>query len=84
MVAGDSESARGVSRSDRGTVSQRQHSRNLLASESFHYRLRSIFRSRKIDRDGLIAPGIFELVAAVGDVNELHTQFARGVFKALV
>lgn len=83
MVVGDSESARGVSRSDRGTVSQRQNSSNFLAAESFHYRVRGIFRRREVHRDGLIAPGIFELVAAIGDVNELDTQFARGVPKAL-
>ncbi len=35
-----------------------------------------------MNRDGLVAPGIFKPTAAVGDIHELHTQFARGVFKA--
>ncbi len=32
--------------------------------------------------DGLIAPGIFELMASIGDVNELHAQFVRRIFEA--
>jgi len=32
--------------------------------------------------DGLVAPGIFELMAAIGNVNKLDAQPARGVFKA--
>ncbi len=32
--------------------------------------------------NGLIAPRIFELVTSIRDVNELHPQLARRVFKA--
>lgn len=31
--------------------------------------------------DGLVAPRIFELMAAIRDVNQLHAQLARSIFK---
>jgi hypothetical protein len=34
-----------------------------------------------MDGDGAVAPGVFELVAAVGDVDELNAKFERGFFK---
>src|SRR5215472_11671873 len=32
--------------------------------------------------NSLIAPGIFQLMATVGDVNQLHAELARRVLKA--
>src|SRR5215469_1161591 len=32
--------------------------------------------------DCLIAPGVLELVTAIGDVNKLHAQLSRGVCEA--
>ena len=32
--------------------------------------------------DGLVAPGIFQLVTAISDVNKLHAQLASRFFKA--
>src|SRR2546429_2526741 len=82
MVIRDSESARSIGRSGRGTISERQHSRHFLAAQFFYHPVRSFLGRLEVRGNGLIAPGIFQFVAAIGDVNELDAQFARRFLKA--
>ncbi len=81
MVVTDSQTPGGISGSGSGPVTESKNSADILAAKRFHHGVGSCLRRFEMHGDGLIAPGIFQLVASVGDVNQLHAQLVRGIFK---
>ncbi len=77
----DSKTARGISGSGSGPVTQSENSADTLAAKRLHNCVSSHLRRFKMHGNGLIAPRIFQLVASIGDVNKLHAELARGIFK---
>src|SRR6202521_3653100 len=81
MVVRDSEPSRGVGRGNGWAVAEGENSVHILAAKRLHYGVRGHLRIFEMHCDGAVAPGIFELMAAIRDVYELHTQFERRFFK---
>src|SRR5437016_4207056 len=82
MVVMDSKTARGVSGSGSGAVTESKNSGDILAAKRLHDCVGSCLRRFEMHGDGLVAPGILELVASIGDVDKLDAELARGVFEA--
>src|ERR1700741_3356638 len=81
MVVAESQTARGISGSGRGAGTEGQNPAHGLAAKLFHHGGGSDFRRFEMHGYGLITPGIFQLMASIGDVNKLHAQPARGFLK---
>src|SRR5260370_38176047 len=81
MVAIDSKTTRGISGSGSGPVAKSENSADMLAAQRLHHCVGSHLRCFETYGDGLITPWIFQLVASIDDVNKLHDQLVRGVFK---
>src|SRR5713226_423814 len=81
MVVTHSQTARGISSSGGGPVTESKNPADILAAKRFHYRIGSRFRRFEMHGDRPIVPRIFQLVASIGDVNKMHAQLARGIFK---
>ncbi len=81
MVVTDTQTTRGISGSGSGPVTESKNPADILAAKRLHDRVSSHFRRFERHGDGLIAPGIFELMAAIGDVNKLHGELVCGILK---
>src|SRR5260370_24212934 len=81
MVVTDSQTRGGRRGRGRGAVRESKSPADILAGKRFHYCVSSHFRRFEMHGNGLIAPRVFELVASIGDVNKLHTQLVRDIFK---
>jgi hypothetical protein len=81
MVVWNAESPRSVSSSDGGPVTESQNSADVLTANRFHHCVRCHFGGFEMHGDSAISPGIFQLMAAVRHVDQLNTQFARGLFE---
>ena len=78
MVVGDSQAARNIRRCDRRPVAKRQNAVN--AKLAVAHRLQNFvgrgIRRLEMNGDRAIAPGIIELVAAIGDESHLDIETA--------
>src|SRR5467141_249917 len=81
MVIRDSEPSSGVGGGNSRTVAEGENSVHILAAKRLHHGVRGHLRIFEMYRDGAVAPGIFQLMAAIGDVNELYAQLERRFFK---
>ena len=81
MVVANSHAARSVSGSRGGTVAKSENPADILTANCFHHGVGGNFRVFEVDGDRIIAPRIFQLMAPIGDVNEMDAEFVRGVFK---
>jgi len=81
MVVTDSQTTRGISGGSGGSVAESEDSADVLATKRFHRGVGGHLRRFEMHGDGLVAPRIFQLVAPIGDVNKLHAQLVRGIFK---
>src|SRR5437870_13553539 len=81
MVVADPQTTRGISGSGSRPVTESKNPADILSAKRFHRCVGSHLRRFKTHGDGLIAPRIFQLVASIGDVNKLHAQLVRGMFK---
>src|SRR5882724_4883907 len=81
MVVTDSLATSGISGSGGGPIAESKNPADVLATKRFHHCVGSHFRRFEMHGDRLIAPGIFQLVASIGNINKLHAQLARGIFK---
>ena len=77
MVIGNSQATRSVSSSHARTVAESKNSADLFSSHGFHDRICGSVRRIETNGDRLIAPGIFEPVATVGQVGELNAELLR-------
>src|SRR2546425_10234962 len=81
MVVTDSETACGISGSSSRPVTKSKNPADTQGANRFHDCVGGRFRRLEMHGDGSIAPRIFQLMASIGDVDKLHAQFVRGVFK---
>src|SRR5437899_7607751 len=81
MVVAEPQTTRGISGSSGGPVTEGKNPADILSAKRFHRSVGSHLRRFEMHGDGLIAPRIFQLVASIGDVNKLHAQLVRGIFK---
>ena len=82
MVVGNPQAPSSVRCGSRGTIAQSDYALHFSAAEGFHHCVRGFFRGLKMNGDGLIAPGVFELMAAIRHIDDLHAQIARHFFEA--
>src|SRR5882672_4782448 len=64
-----------------GAVAQSENSVHILAAKRLHHGVRGHLRIFEMHCNSAVAPGIFELMAAVRDVFELAAQFECRFFK---
>ena len=69
MVVTNSETARRISSCGSGPVTESKNPGDVLGAKRLHNCVSSCFGRFEMHGDGLLAPGIFELVASIGDVN---------------
>src|SRR5207302_10710178 len=81
MVVTDSQTTRGISSSGSGPVTESKNPADVLSAKRFHHCVGSHLRRFEMHGDGPIAPGIFQLVASIGNVNKPHAQLVRSIFK---
>src|SRR5690242_16062419 len=81
MVVPDPQTARGVSCSGSRPVTESENPGDVLAAKRLHNCVSSCFGRLEIHGDSSIAPGIFELVASISDIDKVHAELAGGVFK---
>src|SRR5438445_13064700 len=81
MVVRHTQTTCGVSGGNSGPVTKSKNPADIQGTNRYHDRVGSRFRSFEMHGDGSIAPRIFQLMASIGDVDKLHAQFVRGVFK---
>ncbi len=81
MVVTYTQTTRGVSGSSSGPVTESKNPADLLAAKRFHHGVGGHVRRFEMHGNGLIAPGIFQLMASIGDVNKPDAKLARGIFK---
>ena len=82
MVVKNTEAARGVGGSDGGTVAERENSADVLSTDSFQDRVGRRFRRFEMYWNRPVAPGIIELVTAIGYKPEIDAELLRGFVKA--
>jgi hypothetical protein len=82
MVVADSQAACSISSRDSRPVAEGQDAIDVFSANFFPHSISRYFRRFEMHGDGLIAPGIFQLMATVGDVDELQAEFAGSVFEA--
>src|SRR6476646_1707704 len=81
VVVGDFEPSRGVGGGNGRTVAEGENSVHVLAANRLQHGVGSHFRILEMYCNSPVAPGVFELMTAIRDVDELHAQFERGFFK---
>jgi len=81
-VVTDSQAASSVSGGCRGRSTSARIPPDDLPASRFHHGVSSNLRCFEMHGDGLVAPGIVKLVAAISNIDELHVQLARRFFEA--
>ncbi len=82
MVVADSQTTRSISGSGGGPITKSKNPADIQAANRFHHGVGSRLRGFEMHGNRLIAPWILELMASISDINKLHTELARGLFKA--
>ena len=82
MVVENAQAAPNVGRCNRGTITKRENSIDVLTSHHFQDRIGCRIGRFKMDRDRAIAPRIVELVAAIRDKNKVDAKLASGFVEA--
>src|SRR5258708_12978244 len=75
-------SPRGVGRRYGWAVSQREHSINGRASQRLHDVERGLLWLFEMNGNRFVAPGVFELMAAIRGEHDFDAKFLRGVGEA--
>src|SRR2546427_2466248 len=81
MVVTDSETACGISGSSSRPVTKSKNPADTQGANRFHDCVGGRFRRLEMHGDGLVTPGILQLMAAIRDVDKLDAEFARDFFK---
>src|SRR5260370_14353541 len=81
MFVVDYKTASSVSGGSSRPVDKSEDSTNVLSAKRLHDCVGSYFGRFEMHGDGLIAPGIFQLVTSIGDVDKLHAELASCVLK---
>ncbi len=82
MIRTKAETACGVGSGDGWSIAQSENGGDRFGAEGLHRDGRGFFRIGETRGNGVVAPGIIEFMATVGDVDELHAEFAGGGFEA--
>ena len=81
MVVRHTQTTCGVSGGNSGPVTKDKNPADILAANRFHDGVSSFLRRFEMHGDGLVTPGILQLMAAIRDVDKLDAEFARDFFK---
>ena len=78
MVVSDSHAARCVSGGNDRSVADGEDSVDLCCPDLLHHVMRGDLWRFELHRDRAIAPRVFQLMATIGDVDQLHAELFCG------